>query len=71
MSRRDTKVAALLSFNLGVELGQLAILAAVALVLHALRRGESQREFLVPGPLRRTGSVAILVLGLYWFVERV
>jgi hypothetical protein len=56
---------ALLAFNVGVELGQLAVIALVggALALWALRAGD--RRALV-----RTASLAIAAIGLFWTVER-
>jgi hypothetical protein len=55
-----------LSFNLGVELGQMAIVAAVFPLLAAVRRGGEPRRVLMV----RWGSAAILLLGLGWLVER-
>jgi hydrogenase/urease accessory protein HupE len=52
------------SFNLGVELGQLAIVAAAFPLLVALRR--SWR----PALIIRAGSVPILLLGLGWLIQR-
>jgi hypothetical protein len=57
----------LFGFNLGVELGQLALVVPLALGLAAIRR---QR----PGLARRmavVGSVAVALAGAYWFVQRV
>jgi hypothetical protein len=59
------------SFNVGVELGQLAIVALVFPLLVRLRRGAT-----VPEQVRRQrrlvrmGSVPILLLGAFWFVDR-
>jgi hypothetical protein len=58
--------AALLGFNLGVELGQLAIVAAAWPVLRlALRGGPERRAFVA-----QLGSTPVLVAGLYWFLVR-
>jgi hypothetical protein len=56
---------ALLAFNVGVELGQLAVIAIVsgALALWALRGGD--RRALV-----RPASLGIAAIGLFWTVER-
>jgi hypothetical protein len=54
------------SFNLGVELGQMAIVAAVFPLLAAVRRSGPTRGVLMV----RWGSVAILLLGLGWLIER-
>lgn len=53
------------SFNLGVELGQLAILAVAFPLLAVLRRSEGARVW-----APRIGSAAILLLGLGWLIER-
>jgi hydrogenase/urease accessory protein HupE len=54
------------SFNIGVELGQLAILAVAFPLLGAIRRGERSRLWSL-----RLGSAALLLLGLGWLVERI
>jgi HupE / UreJ protein len=57
----------LFSFNLGVEIGQLAIVLVVAWTLAAVwRRNESLGRRLV-----LAGSVIVMAAGGYWFVERV
>jgi hypothetical protein len=57
----------LLSFNVGVELGQLAIVVVAAWLLTALR-GWSE----VAGRrLAVVGSVVVILAGTFWFVERV
>ena len=66
LSVRAARVLALLAFNVGVELGQLAI---VALIWPALRALEARR------PVRHRGvaewaSAGICGLGLYWFLSR-
>ncbi len=63
----DRLAHALLGFNLGVEVGQLAVvLAAWPVLLLAARadRGRAQ------GAIFETGSAAVLALGLFWFVTR-
>lgn len=57
----------LFSFNVGVEIGQLAVVLAVASVLEGLRRQSAAagRRLVV------AGSVAVIAAGAYWFVERV
>jgi hydrogenase/urease accessory protein HupE len=60
-----------LSFNLGVELGQVAIVALVYPVLMWLRRAPTARERqLRQNRLLRMGSVPILLLGLFWLLDR-
>jgi hypothetical protein len=56
---------ALVGFNVGVELGQLAIIAVIAPLILLLQR--RPRAHIV---VMRTLGAAILVAGLYWFVER-
>ncbi|HYH39964.1 MAG TPA: HupE/UreJ family protein [Azospirillum sp.] len=64
---QGAKLTALVFFNLGVELGQIAIvLLTVPLLAAAERRlGEPDARRLVYGV-----SGVLLVLGLYWFVDR-
>lgn len=58
-------LAALGGFNLGVELGQLAIVAVFLPLAWGLRRTRFYRWVVVVG-----GSMAIVVLGLYWTFQR-
>jgi len=57
----------LFSFNVGVEIGQLMIVAVVAAALAALR---AQSEA-VGRRLAFAGSVAVIAVGAFWFVERI
>ena len=57
----------LFAFNLGVEIGQAAIVVIVASALGLLRR----RLPPVAARVATAGSVLVLVAGAYWFVERV
>ena len=57
----------LFSFNLGVEIGQLAIVLAVAAALGAVRHRDPQ----LARRIAIAGSVVVLAAGGYWFVERV
>ena len=57
---------ALVAFNVGVELGQLAvILAAYLLIARWFRTPEGYRTWVV-----NQGSLGIALLGLIWFFER-
>ena len=56
---------ALVSFNLGVELGQVAVAAILVPLVLRMRGGRLAER--VP----RLGSAAVAVLGAVWFVERV
>ncbi|MEM7296021.1 MAG: HupE/UreJ family protein [Pseudomonadota bacterium] len=59
-------ILSLIAFNIGVELGQLSVIAAAFLLL-ALpfgRTGYYRKLIVVPG------SLAIASVGAYWFIER-
>ncbi len=56
----------LFAFNLGVEIGQLLIVGVVAGALLVVRKSPTlARQVAV------AGSVAVIVAGAYWFIERV
>ena len=57
----------LVSFNVGVEIGQLAVVIAAAAALAALRA----RSELFGQRLATVGSVVVIVVGGVWFVQRV
>ena len=57
----------LFSFNVGVEIGQLAIVLLVASVLEAIRR----RSASFGQRVAFAGSIVVIAAGTYWFVERV
>ncbi len=57
----------LFSFNLGVEIGQVAVVAAVASALAAIRA----RSELAGHRLAIGGSVLVIAAGGFWFIERV
>lgn len=60
-----------LAFNVGVELGQIAFVAAVFPALAWLRRARTPHAAaLQQRRLARVGSVPILLVGLYWLVDR-
>lgn len=62
---RGVFLPALIAFNVGVEAGQLAVIAGAALVLGPFRdRPWYRARVVVPA------SVAIATVGLYWSVER-
>lgn len=56
---------ALLEFNLGLELGQLVIVVLATAALFALRARPAYRSVVVRG-----GSLAALLVGMLWLVER-
>jgi hypothetical protein len=59
--------SALVSFNLGLEIGQLVVVGIVASALAALRswNAEAGRKLAV------AGSIAVIAVGAFWFVQRV
>lgn len=59
------RVLALLSFNVGIELAQLAFVAAVLVPLARLARHDGYRRFVLQG-----ASLAIAACGGVWLVER-
>lgn len=59
-------VKALAGFNIGVELGQLALLCAVFPLLYALSAWPGYRRAVVPAM-----ALAVAVISLYWAVERI
>lgn len=56
----------LFAFNLGVEVGQLLIVITVAGLLALLAR----RSRVWTSRVARGGSIAVILAGMYWFVER-
>jgi hypothetical protein len=62
---RSYLALSLLGFNLGVELGQLGIILIAFPLLFALR---STRIYM---PVMRYGSLVLICIALFWFVERV
>lgn len=59
-------VRALIGFNVGVELGQLAVIAAAFALVGWIRAAESYRRFVVV-----PASAAIALVALFWTAERV
>ncbi|NEZ64786.1 HupE/UreJ family protein [Leptolyngbyaceae cyanobacterium CCMR0082] len=55
----------LFGFNLGVEIGQLMIIAVVFPVLYLLRNQQFYPSFVM-----KTGASMLGVMSLYWFIER-
>jgi hypothetical protein len=57
----------LFSFNLGVEIGQIAIVVVVAQLLSAVSaRSAAARRWLVT-----IGSIVVIAAGGYWFIQRI
>jgi hydrogenase/urease accessory protein HupE len=57
----------LFSFNLGVEIGQLLVVLVVASALMALR----SRNEAAGRRLAFAGSLAVIVIGAFWFIQRI
>jgi hypothetical protein len=64
----DRLVPALFGFNVGVELGQLAVVALLWPLLRVLDRAGADRRWLPR--TAEVGSAAICGLGIFWFVTR-
>jgi hydrogenase/urease accessory protein HupE len=58
---------ALFSFNVGVEIGQLLVVAVVATALAGLR----SRSQVAGRQLAFAGSVVVMATGAFWFIQRV
>ncbi|MES3001770.1 MAG: HupE/UreJ family protein [Pseudomonadota bacterium] len=56
---------ALVGFNLGVEIGQMAIVVAFVPIAFALRGTAFYRKGLMP-----IGSILIAIVAMYWFIQR-
>jgi hydrogenase/urease accessory protein HupE len=61
---REYLVLSLLGFNIGVELGQIAIICLAFPILFALRRTAAYRW------IRVVGSLLLIGIALYWLAER-
>ncbi len=64
---------ALLGFNLGVEIGQVAFVTVAALLVWLVfdrGRRRASTEAWIPSPVARLVSAGVLALGLFWFVQR-
>ena len=62
----NSLLLSLVSFNIGVEIGQLAIVAAFLPLAYLLRRSWSYPRLVLTG-----GSLAVIAIALVWFTERV
>jgi hypothetical protein len=63
---RESLVLALVGFNAGVEVGQLAIVAAFLPIAYAVRATWLYRKVLLTG-----GSSIIVLVAAFWFAERI
>ena len=57
----------LFSFNIGVEIGQLLVVAIVGTAFAALR----SRSEIAGRQLAFAGSIVVIAAGAFWFVQRV
>lgn len=62
---QDSLLVSLVSFNVGVEIGQLAIVAAFLPLAYLIRRSWSYPRLVLTG-----GSLAVIAIALVWFTER-
>lgn len=62
---QDSLLLSLVSFNIGVELGQLTIVAAFLPLAYLIRRSWSYPRLVLTG-----GSLAVIAVALVWFTER-
>ncbi len=63
---KNDMLTALISFNVGVELGQLIVLAVLSIVCIWFAKKDWYRPL-----VRIPASVLIGVIGAYWFIERI
>ena len=61
----DSSLLSLVSFNVGVELGQLAIVSAFLPLAYLIRHSWSYPRLVLTG-----GSLAVITIALVWFAER-
>jgi hypothetical protein len=59
------RLVALFAFNVGVELGQLAVVAVLLPVLFLMRRSSTYTQVALPA-----GSMVIMVIGVTWILQR-
>jgi hydrogenase/urease accessory protein HupE len=75
LAANTQKLTGLVGFNLGIECGQLAIVASVALILKSIRGlvdpEPDDAETLAPQRIRRPIALLVGALGLYWLCLRV
>lgn len=62
---QDSLLLSLVSFNVGVEVGQLAIVAAFLPLAYLIRHSWSYPRLVLTG-----GSLAVIAIALVWFTER-
>ena len=61
---KDNFISLLLAFNVGVELGQLAVLIMAFILVSAIfRKSQNKNQLKIPA------SIIIGLVGLYWFID--
>ena len=61
---KDNFISLLLAFNVGVELGQLAVLIMAFILVRAIfRKSQNKNQLKIPA------SIIVGLVGLYWFVD--
>lgn len=61
---KDNFISLLLAFNVGVELGQLAVLIMAFILVRAIfRKSQNKNQLKIPA------SIIIGLVGLYWFID--
>lgn len=63
---QEALIWSLVSFNVGVEIGQLIIVSVAAAVLGLATRARPAAAL----PIARWGSVGVILAGTYWFIDR-
>lgn len=64
-AERSSLLTALIGFNIGVEIGQLAIISVVFPLLFMLRKRRNYQFQML-----RLGSAALILVSSFWFIER-
>lgn len=62
---REFLTLSLLGFNVGVEIGQLAIIGVIFPILYLIRNSKHYSKVLV------YGSIFLIIVSLYWCIERI
>lgn len=60
-----SQASAIVGFNLGIEIGQLIVILMIVPFIYFIKRYS-----IYHGPLLRSSSFGVLILGVWWFVER-
>jgi hydrogenase/urease accessory protein HupE len=68
LASSSQKLTGLVGFNLGIECGQLLVVAAIAILLAAL---PDRADSIAPTRVRRSVAAGVGGLGLYWLVVRI